>query len=474
MPESSSPPCWLDGVMTRPLVLAVLLRGASMAGCLGDETTEEPPADDEPADAASAFEAMVARGEDHDHANPTQHDVAYRTSLVDHLGLVDQGQPSGTHALALAGDTLFAASTLRGDHGFYAIDVSDPSQMEVLGEWHDATAVGGDRAIDAIEEGDWVVLGTEGDVTAEESGVHLLDTSDPSDIQSVTFLPLEGGAHTVDILTVDGTTYVFALNYGVQILQIAESPAGVQLVKVGHWTYAGPEITDVPDYENPGNYPSWGLRSVYAHDMTPVVDPERGPLLYVAYAYQGLQVLDISQPSAPQLITRWTPGGEASPWYTHSVDAAWIDDRRVIVVGSEVFEERHLETPSPVWILDGTDLEAPELVSTWTNPAGAGSDNLLYSAHFFRIDDGHVHLSHYHGGVWVLDISTQAKQAEPEVAGAYLPNADTGYRPDTECCLGFNLAGIPVTMDAVGDGNVTYAADIQTGVYALETPRLAS
>lgn len=462
--------------MKRALLLGLLLVTTSVVGCLGDEDTGSGPSGEAPgaAERADIFDQMVARGPDHDHANPTQHEVSLNSTLLDHLPLVEQGEPSGTHALALAGDTLFAASTLQGDNGFYAIDVSDPSNMSVLGEWHDERAVGGDRAIAASGSGDWVVLGTEGNVSDEEAGVRLFDVSDPSEPTEAAFLPLDGGAHTVDILEIDGTTYVFALNYGVQVLRLVEGPTGPDLVKVGHWGYAGPEMTTIPDYGNPGDYSAWGLRSVYGHDMKPIVDEERGPLLYVAYAYQGLQVLDISQPSAPQLISRWTPGGEEAPWYTHTVDASWIGDKRVIVVGSEVFEERHNETPSPVWVLDGTDLENPELLSTWTNPAGAGSQNLLYSAHFFRIDQGYIHLSHYHAGTWVLDITTPERQAAPTVVGAYLPHANTGYTPDTECCFGFNLAGIPVTMDAVGDGDVTYAADVQTGIYAIRTDGIPS
>lgn len=454
-----------------------LALAAAFAGCVGDEDTA--PAEDEAVGDGpgnvSALAAMTAEGEDHDHANPAQHDVAYNSKLLDHLKLVDEGE-SGTHALALVNetDTLYAASTLRGDHGFYAIDVADPSNMSVVGEWHDDRAVGSDRAIAADQDGQWVVLGTEGNTSEEESGVRLFDVSDPTEPTQADFLPLDGGAHTVDILEIDGTTYVFALNYGVQILQITEGPMGPQLVKVGQYTYGGPELTDVPDYSNPGNYPSWGLRSVYAHDMKPIDDPEEGPLLYVAYAYQGMQVLDISQPAAPELVTRWTPGGEASPWYTHTVDAEMIDGKRVITVGSEVFEARHNDTPSPVWILDGTDLENPELTATWTNPAGAGSQNLLFSAHFLRLDQGYAHLSHYHAGTWVLNLTTEEERKDPSVAGAYLPNEDTGYQPGTECCLGFNLAGIPVTMDATGAGDVTYAADIQTGVYAIHTDGVPS
>ncbi len=461
--------------MKRLVVLSILAISAGLVGCLGDGQAPAADADENGSQELSSEEIqallaqMTADGEDHDHANPAQHQASYKAELLDHLPLVDEGEPSGTHALALTGDVLFAASTLQGDNGFYAIDVSDPAHMEVLGSWHDDRAVGGDRAIAASEDASWVVLGTEGNVDEEEAGVRLFDVSDPTEPQQAAFAPLDGGAHTVDILEIGSETYVFALNYGVQILQVTDTPLGTDLVKVGHWSYAGPEMTNTPAYDNPGNYSSWGLRAVYAHDMKPIDDPEAGPLLYVAYAYQGLHVLDISQPSAPELVSRWSPPGEQSPWYVHTVDADWIDDRRVIVVGSEVFEGRHFDTPSPVWFLDGTDLANPELEATWTNPEKKGAQNLLFSAHFLRIEQGYVHLSHYHAGSWVLDISDSDRIADPQVVSAYLPSEDTGHRPGTECCFGWNLAGIPITMDAVGKDDVTFAADVQTGIYAIRS-----
>jgi len=464
--------------MKRVGLLVLALLAAGVAGCLGDADPADPDGEDPPDEenATATFERMLADGDEHDHHNPTQHEASYNTRLLDHLPLSPENG-SGTHALALheEEDLLFAASTIRGDHGFYAIDVANPSDMSVVGEWHDERAVGGDRAIAVTEDRQWAVLGTEGDLEAEEANVWLFDVSDPTDPTMVHREPLYGGAHTVDTLQVDGTTYVYALSAGVGIYRVAETPTGPELVKVGQYDYAGEPLTEPPDYENPSDYSSWALRSAYAHDMVPIVDEERGPLLYVAYAYQGLQILDVSQPEAPQLVAEWTPpDGEHTPWYVHGVDAATVDDRRVIVVGSEVFEDRHADVPSPVWILDGSELENPELVTTWTNPAGVGSQNILFSAHFFQLDQGNLHLSHYHGGTWTLDLSTQARQEDPRVLGAYLPSADTGFQPDTQCCLGFNLAALPITMDAVGDGSVTYAADLHTGVYAIENTELAS
>ncbi len=450
--------------------MAVLLLTVGLAGCLGGADDTDSTADglDTP-EQASLLERMTADGADHDHANPAEHDVAYDMEMLDHEPLAEPGKQSGTHALAIREDLLFAASTLGDDPGFSILDVSDPNDMTVLGEFRQANAVGGDRSITVSEDGQWVFLANEGDLENMEPGIRVIDVSDPTSPEQVSYLPVEGGVHTIETITLDGTIYVFALNYGVQTFQLVETPTGPQLVKVGQYTLAGTELANPPQYDNPGNYPSWGLRAVYAHDMRAFDDPEAGPLLYIAYAYQGLQVLSIENPAAPQPVGDWVPGGDAAPWYTHTVEAQWIGDRRIVVVGSEVFEARHNETASPLWILDMTDLAEPELLSTWTNPAGTGSQELLFSAHFFRMEDGIIHLSHYHGGVWQIDVSTPAKQVAPEILGAYLPSQDTGFEPASECCLGFNLAGIPVTMDAVAKDGVTFAADYQTGIYALKT-----
>ncbi len=456
--------------MKKALVLALLLTAAPLTGCLASFDGEDPQGDDDPLPAEDALAAMTAQGGDHDHRDPSQHDVSYQTQLLDHHPVVDEG-PSGTHALTLAEeeDLLFVSSTIRGDHGFYVMDVSDPANMEVLGSYHDERLVGSDRSIAVTEDARWVVIGTEGDVASEEAAVWLFDVSDPTQPEPAAMSPLYGGAHTVETMSIDGTQYVFALNAGVEVLRVLETPLGTELLKTGKYTIAAEDVLENPYLEDdPNEAQSFAYRSLWAHDMMPVDDPDEGPLLYVAYAYQGLHVLDLSVPEAPQLVSTWVPQDDNAPWYVHSVDAAHIDDRRVIVVGTEVFEDRHEDVPSPLWVLDGDNLEDIQLLSTWTNPGDVGAQHLLFSLHFYRLDSGHLHVSHYHAGTWTLDLSTQAKQENPEILGAYLPNQDTGYTPEDDCCLGWNMAAMPITMDVVGDGPVTYAADLHTGVYAIE------
>lgn len=462
--------------MKRGLVLTTLLVTASLAGCLGalDDAADPTQGPANEAERQSLFEEILADHDEHDHTDHAQHEAAYQARLLDHEPIVEDG-PSGTHALALNHDEelLFASSTIRGDHGFYVLDVTDPTDMEVLGSYHDDRLVGSDRSIAVSDDAQWVIIGSEGDTLEEEAAVWLFDVSDPTNPQLASSSMLYGGAHTVDTLNIDGTQYVFALNAGVEILRITETPLGTELTKTGKYTIATDTILDNPyTEEDPGEAQTFAHRAAWAHDMKATDDPDEGPLLYVAYAYQGLHVLNLETPEAPQLVSTWTPEGDHTPWYVHSVDVDHIDDRRVIVVGTEVFEDRHVDVPSPLWILDGSDLENPKQLATWTNPTGVGSQHLLFSLHFYRIDDGSLHISHYHGGTWTLDISTQERQEDPEIIAAYLPSEDTGYTPEDDCCLGWDLSGIPMTMDVVGHGPVTFAADLHTGVYAIENTAL--
>lgn len=143
------------------------------------------------------------------------------------------------------------------------------------------------------------------------------------------------------------------------------------------------------------------------------------------------------------------------------------------VVGSETFEPPNQGIASPLWILDATAaVTAPPLtvepqhLSTWRNPGGAAAGNLGLSVHFFRLDGGLLYVSHYHGGVWAIDLRTPEKQSKPQDFGYIMPIPPGAIAPPEDCCIGFDLDGAPMVFDvAVKDGTV-YAADIIQGVTA--------
>jgi hypothetical protein len=239
------------------------------------------------------------------------------------------------------------------------------------------------------------------------------------------------------------------------------------------------------DAEDPqGSYArTYAFRTVYAHDTNFFFDPvTEKPLLFVAYAYDGMKVLDISQPNNPVLIGRWLPTQDtAHKHYTHSVTAERMDSGElIIVVGAETFEEENQDIPSPVWILDGTSMVAadaplsedgaaePDYLSDWVNPDNAPAGDLTNSVHFFRQQDGLLYLSHYHGGVWVIDLRDDAARARPEHVAYIMPITQTPTFAPEDCCIGFPLAGAPMVFDVEVDSNgIVYAADIIQGVSAI-------
>jgi hypothetical protein len=168
------------------------------------------------------------------------------------------------------------------------------------------------------------------------------------------------------------------------------------------------------------------------------------------------------------------PADSAEKHYTHSVAAERLPSGQLlVVVGSETFEPPNQGIASPLWILDATAAVVappltvePQHLSTWRNPGGAAAGNLGLSVHFFRLDGGLLYASHYHGGVWAIDLHTPETQAQPQDFGYIMPIPPGAIAPPEDCCIGFDLDGAPMVFDvAVKDGTV-YAADIIQGVTA--------
>lgn len=441
-------------------------------------------------------------GGDHDHADANQHRFAENARLVDHDDLqrfwgdeddiqhhLDLGYVVGAHAMDVHGDRLVVAvfgnhDDTGGQQGFHLFDISDPESMVHLAFHRAGTAVGGDRTIAFGPNGDYVFLGFEG---GARPGIQAVDVRNPSNVHEVAFWsdPTGYGPHTVAAGEIDGVTHVFALVFGVTILSFEDE----QFTEVSRFATADEfAVTDAAQFidpTDPGNqyFTSYALRSVYAHDTNFYYDPvTEKPLLLVAYAYDGMKVLDLSNPQFPTMIGRWLPPQDtAHKHYTHSVNAERMETGElIIVVGTETFEEENQQLPSPVWILDGTAMVAadaqidesgfaePEYLGTWTNPDNAPAGELTSSVHFFRQQDGLLYLSHYHGGVWVIDLRTDADRVRPEHVAYIMPITRNTVVPPEDCCVGFPLAAVPMVFDVAVDRNgVVYAADIIQGVSSI-------
>jgi hypothetical protein len=469
-----------------PAVLVLL----SLAGCLsgpGDPAGPDlmegytAPADPIPEEGDAA-----AGAGGHDHRDPAQHRFASNATLMawDDLrrfGWSPEGVV-GAHAVDVAGGLLAvgvnAGDSESGQQGFHLFDVSDPARLEHLAHYQSAEPVGGDRTIAFGQDGRTLFLGYEG--KSGRPGVAAVDVSDPRSPREVAFWddPQGYGSHTVSTGTIGGEQYVFSLAVGVNILRYDGS--GFTLVgkyltadQLALLDAAGMAAGD----PGPAAAQTYAFRAAYGHDMTFFADPVTGkPLLLVAYAYEGLKVLDLAEPSAPVLLARWMPPEDtAHKHYTHSVVAERLGSGQLlVVVGSETFEPANQDIASPLWVLDATAAVAatpltvePVHVSTWRNPGGAAAGSLGLSVHFFRLEGGLLYVSHYHGGVWAIDLRTAEAQATPAAFGYIMPVPPGAASPPKECCHGFDLDGVPMVFDvAVKDGMV-YAADLVQGVTAV-------
>ncbi len=471
--------------------VAFVMVSVGLAGCLETELDNQDAMD------RFAFTSpdnpIPEEGLTHNHQDPAQHRFARNASVVFHDDLLRFGgnveQPVGAHAAAIhEGRALLAlavhgAETGGGQQGVHVYDISTPHAPVHLSFFNSGVQVNGDRTVAWSESGETLFLGYE---AGDLPGVAAVDVRNPSSPLLAGFWsdPLGFGSHTIAAGAMDGTQYVFSLSMGVTILSYAD---GVFSVEGKYVTQDQLAIADAAQYaanDNAGGAGTFALRSVYGHDMNFYLDPLTGmPLLLVAYAYDGAKILDVSTPAAPVLMGRFMPPADTDhKHYTHSITAErGPDGALVVVVGSETFEPENQQVASPIWILDATDTvtglpmqNQPIHLSTWRNPGGAAAGDLGLSVHFFRQEAGLLYLSHYHGGVWAVDLQTESARVHPEAFGYLMPVPDDAMWAPEECCIGFDLDGVPMTFDVTVLNGTVYAADLIQGLVVGEFQRPAS
>lgn len=427
----------------RAVVLAIALLAT---GCVA------PPAADDPGAARSALPFADPMGHDHDHSDAAAHAQAFQFEQAWHHPLAGSAiHSAGAHALDAKGSYLFAAmygGEADSEGGFFIFDIADPLAPVEVGRYRFAGPLAGDRSLEATEDAEWVVLGTEaldcaGHVNPFAPGLHLIDVRDKGTPKPAAYLPMTM-VHSVTIHRIGGEDYVFTLASVQQnVFQIVKGP--------------------VPELRPVGSI-------AIGHDSAVVDDPLLGkPLLYAANA-DHLAISDVSDPTGPQQVAEWSvPNAEDDKYYLHTAVASITNGRRIVVVTSEDWEDH----PSALWVLDATDFAFIDTLATWSAPGEHAADGLRYSMHNPRVLGDDVALSYYHGGVWSLDLSTPST---PRVQGMFMPAVDTGYTPEKprtsayadRQCGEFAFADAPFAMDVEMVPGAVYAADLHTGLYALK------
>ena len=441
IPPPARPPM---RVLALPLALALLA-----AGCVA------LPADPASRNAAEALPFPDPMGQDHDHKDVTLHAHAWQFEQTSHHPLAGSStRSSGAHALDVKAGWLFAAvygGEADAQGGFFVFNLSDPAQPDQVGRFTFPGPLGGDRSLEATEDADFVLLGTEaidcaGHVNPVAPGLYLVDVRDKADPSIAHYVPATM-VHSVTVHRIDGVDYVFSVKSGQNVFRVVREP--------------------VPRLEAVAELP-------IAHDSVVMDDPLLGkPLLYASNGGAGFEIWDVSEPAAPKKLAAWNIPDRGDRYYIHTGAVAMLDGRRVVVVTSEDWEDY----PSALWVLDATDLSLVETLSNWSAPGEHAADGLRYSMHNPRfMPDGTLVLSYYHGGVWALDLSTPERRAAPAVVGHFSPGESNGWVPEKPktsayadaACGVFHLADAPVAFDVEVGNGVVYVADLPTGLYTVK------
>jgi hypothetical protein len=392
---------------------------------------------------------------DHEHDDVALHAIANNMSLVGHTYMTPNGPPGGLGEIDVAGDYAFVATF---DHGFAIIDLSNASAPEMVSLFEIPTPMlplgryTADLKVDGT--GDWVFLAME---LSEYPGVLIVDTRDKTEPKVAGFWPEPGlllGCHMVEYAIINELEYLFCapLDNAIYIGLLLPEAGGVrEVVQVARWVPNSPAGV-VDQVETISSDPA---AVVSGHqDMTYQLDPLDGtPMIYVSFWNLGLRIVDVSIPAAPVEVGFWDGGDAANYSGNLHTSMAWKseDGRRLLASAPET------GTTPALFILDATDMSAPRILAEFQAKDEYGNAS-PFSYHNFQYVAGKLYLAMYHGGIWVLDVTTPEV---PTAVGTYLTHQP---RPD-----GAPYSASP--WDVVVWNGYVLTAESNTGIYVLHLDR---
>lgn len=450
--------------MRRALALSLLMVASAFVGCVG---TDGEDIDQDAIDEDEAEEILWpahALGDGHDHADPAEHRNLSTDNFetVGHDPLVTAAEDTAPGGSSCADtnfdeDTRLSAQKAGDSRGIVLADISDPENPTYVGElWLTFTLI---YDVAVTPDGENVALITsypqegpppdvglepgeplgyfqtcEGEtveITAEEQdpvprpvSLVLVDVADPEQPEIVDQRPIAGLGHSVFSQTVDDRDWVVGVTESLAhggrhyyFHELGEGPNGATLEPLS--TYVAEPNPDHYDYLG-GHTDAW----IGEH-------PETGQVLGYLSAGPQIEIIDLSNPHAPQQLSTWTDIGPDDPG-THNLHSLLpyeelVDGKHYTIVGPELGGPADYAPTGVVWVLDTTDPEDPKPVAAWTLPSEiTWEGRLQFSPHYMDKHEDTLFVSMYHGGVWAVDLSEVPEGSPEDVAmldsiGVYAP-----------------------------------------------------
>ena len=355
----------------------------------------------------------------------------FTSSGIDRIAYHDlDGRPGFKLALQVVADRWYLYVTRFWEPGVWVVDVTDPTEPMIVGE-----VPGPDDANVAtwqVQVADGLlVLGMEhksqrwgGDPSrATDEGIRIFDVRDP--VRPELLSRWHSGAKGSHRNYYDGGRYLHAAvsapGYAGNIYKIIDIDDPSHPVEVGRWSM--PEQVEASGLGT-------GRRISHHGPAYPV-----GDRAYLPYGAAGAVVLDITDPTAPRLVSRLDIGAAfASSIAMHTVVP--LPRRKLAVVNTEAIAERSAEAYNFAGIVDLEDESQPRLISMLPPPipaAGSPYPNFnlrggRYGPHnqhhhqnnpFLLASDELVYLTWFNAGLRVYDIRDPYV---PREVGWFLPD----------------------------------------------------
>jgi len=353
---------------------------------------------------------------------------------------------------------------------FTAVDVTDPRAPKVVVQTDLPHAQMRSNSLEVA--GDLMAVAYQvSKLGLKPAGFELFDVSQPERPRSVSFFDASGprsrGCH--QLWFVDGKTVHMACAdpelqprnpKDDQVYRIVDVANPAKPQAVGRWHLPGTmEGDDAPPPQRlPANFDA-GFR---AHNTN--VYPERPDRCYLGYIDGGIMVLDISQPSRPKLVSRWT---NSPPYNGFNHTVVPLFERGLLVVSDESVRDNAGDWPKLVWLLDARDERHLVSISTLPLPLvdAFGKRGGRFGAHNLHENppvpgawksDKIVIGTFFNGGVRAYDISDPYS---PREVAYFVPPAHEGSK----------IGATQINDVFVDDRGIVFTVDRHNGgLYALE------
>lgn len=310
------------------------------------------------------------------------------------------------------------------DGGTSIVDVRDPADPRLIGRLpapsnthsHKVEVVGSTMLVNRERLPDRLGGNTSHSWTA---GVSVYDVEDPRQPREVGFWSCGGiGVHRITYWE-EPYAYVTAgsSSCSEQLLVILDCSVPSKPVEVGRWWYPGMLRSE---------HRTWSPdRVVKLHHALP-----RGNRLYAGMWDLGIVILDISDPSAPELVSHLDLDRVDGPSH-HSHTACPLPARELLVTTDETLADDCAEGEFHARLVDISDEKNPKVVSHLPAPDGNfcqrggrfGPHNVGEPRPGALQDGRLVHVTWFNAGIRVFDVS---EAAAPREVGYYIPKAPPG------------------------------------------------